>query len=222
MERIKVLLWTIFLLSTIIHCLLAAAKEKTQCGACRVIVDEVNWAISQEDPKKKVQVGSFRVDPNGNQGTREIPYARSEIHLTELFENICQKSKDYAQSRDSKTNNVQFVRTAARSPGDSVTLTNVVLSADSQKSLKFACESFIEDHEDDMLKIFSKEDGDAEQKLCVDITGVCELEDLSIPLAPKADDIKDVPDEEAEAVEENADSDSDSDENDSDVNKDEL
>lgn len=36
------------------------------------MVDEVNYGISQVDPKKTVQVGSFRVDGNGNQNTYKV------------------------------------------------------------------------------------------------------------------------------------------------------
>jgi hypothetical protein len=36
------------------------------------LVDEVNYGISQVDPKKTVQVGSFRVDGNGNQNTYKV------------------------------------------------------------------------------------------------------------------------------------------------------
>ena len=36
------------------------------------MVDEVAWEISQIDPKKTIQVGSFRIDPQGNQNVREV------------------------------------------------------------------------------------------------------------------------------------------------------
>ena len=39
---------------------------------CRALVDEVNYAIGKVDPKKTIQVGSFRVDSKGNQGTYEV------------------------------------------------------------------------------------------------------------------------------------------------------
>ena len=39
---------------------------------CRALVDEINYSISQVDPKQKVQVGSFRVDSKGNQKTYEV------------------------------------------------------------------------------------------------------------------------------------------------------
>lgn len=41
-------------------------------SVCRVLVGEVNYKINQVDPKKKVQIGSFRVDPEGNQKTHEV------------------------------------------------------------------------------------------------------------------------------------------------------
>ena len=41
-------------------------------SVCRALVDEVNYGISQVDPKKTVQVGSFRVDGNGNQNTYKV------------------------------------------------------------------------------------------------------------------------------------------------------
>ena len=41
-------------------------------AACTAMVDEVAWEISQIDPKKTIQVGSFRIDPQGNQKVREV------------------------------------------------------------------------------------------------------------------------------------------------------
>lgn len=41
-------------------------------SVCRAMVDEVNYSISKVDPKKTIQVGSFRVDSRGNQGTYEV------------------------------------------------------------------------------------------------------------------------------------------------------
>ena len=40
--------------------------------ACMAIVDEVTWEISQIDPRKTIQVGSFRIDSQGNQKLREV------------------------------------------------------------------------------------------------------------------------------------------------------
>jgi len=42
--------------------------------ACRALVDEMEWAISQIDPKKMIQTGSFRINPDGSQSVREVTY----------------------------------------------------------------------------------------------------------------------------------------------------
>ena len=41
-------------------------------SACRALVDEMEWAISQIDPKKMIQTGSFRINPDGSQSIREV------------------------------------------------------------------------------------------------------------------------------------------------------
>ena len=41
-------------------------------SACRALVDEMEWAISQVDPKKMIQTGSFRINPDGSQSIREV------------------------------------------------------------------------------------------------------------------------------------------------------
>lgn len=43
--------------------------------ACRALVDEMDWAISQVDPKKMIQTGSFRINPDGSQSIREVSRA---------------------------------------------------------------------------------------------------------------------------------------------------
>ena len=41
-------------------------------SVCRAIVDEVSYSIGKVDPKKTIQVGSFRVDSKGNQDTYKV------------------------------------------------------------------------------------------------------------------------------------------------------
>lgn len=40
--------------------------------ACLMIARELEKAINEVDPKKKVSVGSFRVDPKGNQKINDV------------------------------------------------------------------------------------------------------------------------------------------------------
>lgn len=58
-------------------------------SVCRATVAEVEDAVSKVDPKKKAEVGGYRLDSLGNAITRTVPLVKSEMFLTELFENIC-------------------------------------------------------------------------------------------------------------------------------------
>jgi len=41
-------------------------------AACIALIDEMNWKVSSVDKKSTVQVGSFRIDSNGNQKLHEV------------------------------------------------------------------------------------------------------------------------------------------------------
>jgi len=43
-------------------------------SACRALVDEMEWAISQVDPRKMIQMGSFRINPDGSQSVKEVTF----------------------------------------------------------------------------------------------------------------------------------------------------
>ena len=46
-----------------------------QFSACLMIINEVDKAVRAVDPRKKITVGSFRVDPKGNQDINEVDYS---------------------------------------------------------------------------------------------------------------------------------------------------
>ncbi len=41
-------------------------------SACLALVEDMNWEIAATDPKQKIQIGSFRIDPQGRQDLREV------------------------------------------------------------------------------------------------------------------------------------------------------
>ena len=63
------------------------------------------------------------------------PYARSEVHLIEVFESVCEKFRDYAESTNSAGQR-SVARTSARD-GGTLSLSNIKLSAGTQKEIKF-------------------------------------------------------------------------------------
>uniref|UniRef100_A0A3P9CEE9 Canopy FGF signaling regulator 1 n=1 Tax=Maylandia zebra TaxID=106582 RepID=A0A3P9CEE9_9CICH len=85
------------------------------CSACKAIVDELNHSISQVDPKKTINVGSFRLNPDGTMKDKKVPFARSETHLSELLDSVCNSMSDYALYVDPITQHKQYRRFAPRS-----------------------------------------------------------------------------------------------------------
>ena len=80
-----------------------------------------------------------------------MPYARSETHLTEITEELCQRMNQYALSTDKKTGEVNYILTKSRD-GNPVTLENVSMSSQTADELRnlvrikflFVLSSFVE------------------------------------------------------------------------------
>ncbi|XP_020366418.1 protein canopy-1 [Rhincodon typus] len=147
------------------------------CGVCRALVDELDWAIKKVDPKKTIQVGSFRISPDGSQKPNEIPYAKSETHLLELFETICSNMDDYALYVDPETQKKTYMRFAPRDSEKlgSVDFKNFKFDPENSKSLKFVCESILEEYEEEIISLFAHEADHVADKLCNEKSEICDL-----------------------------------------------
>ncbi|KAJ7375340.1 Protein canopy 2 [Desmophyllum pertusum] len=172
MDSVAEFCLVLFIVTTLLSETWGAKDKELYCGVCHVIADELQWEISQVDPRKTLEVESFRVDPRGNQNTKKIQYARSETHLIEQLDNMCEKMNSYAESTDPETGKKSYIRTSSRS-GEAVTLSNVAISGDIAQKLKHVCESIIEDYDDDIIATFKKERKDPKTYMCRTTTGLC-------------------------------------------------
>ena len=82
-----------------------------KCLVCQNLVTEFETAISRTDPKKKIDTPvSYRDKKDGIVKRKIIPYARSQMHLIELSENICRNFEDYALAKVKKTGEPTIIR----------------------------------------------------------------------------------------------------------------
>ncbi|XP_078542269.1 protein canopy homolog 2 [Lissotriton helveticus] len=162
-----------FLLASLLTGTSARRGQDLHCGACRALVDELEWEIEQVDPKKTIQMGSFRINPDGSQSVSEVPYARSEAHLTELLERVCEKMSDYGEKVDSSTQRKTYVRVLSRD-GTKMDLSGTKLDKDVTSSLKFACERIAEEYEDELIEFFSHKSDNVKDRLCSKRTDLCD------------------------------------------------
>ncbi|XP_062385040.1 protein canopy-1 [Sardina pilchardus] len=150
--------------------------EMLYCSACMAIADELNYSISQTDPKKTIDVGGFRLKPDGSLTDKKVPFARSETQLTELLEGVCNSMSDYALHVDPDTKEKSYKRFAPRSNGggDFPDFNNFKFDGpEGSNALKFACETVVEELEDDIISLFANESEHIADKLCGEISGYC-------------------------------------------------
>ncbi|XP_040911505.1 protein canopy-1 [Toxotes jaculatrix] len=149
------------------------------CSACRAIVDELNYSISQVDPKKTINVGSFRLNPDGTLKDKKVPLARSETHLSELLDGVCGSMSDYALHVDPDTQHKQYMRFAPRSSGaagDFPDFKNFQFDGpEAPSALKFACETVVEELEDDIISLFSEGAEHVQEELCNRVSDYCRI-----------------------------------------------
>ncbi|XP_069614482.1 protein canopy homolog 2 isoform X2 [Ranitomeya imitator] len=141
--------------------------------ACRALVDEMEWEISQVDPKKTTQKGSFRINPDGSQSITEVPYARTESHLMELLEHVCENMKHYGEKVDPDMQRKTYVRVLSRD-GKIMDASNTNIDKEVISDLKFTCERIVEEYEDELIEFFSHEKENVKDKLCSKRTDLCD------------------------------------------------
>ncbi|KAI4887532.1 hypothetical protein NFI96_017102, partial [Prochilodus magdalenae] len=147
--------------------------EVLYCSACQAIADELQYSISQIDPKKTVNIGGFRLNPDGSMTEKTVPLARSETHLSELLDGVCNSMSDYALYEDPDTKEQSYKRFAPRSGdgGNFPDFKNFKFAGpEGSESLKFACETVVEELEEDIISLFSREVAHVAQKLCSEVS----------------------------------------------------
>ncbi|XP_037537986.1 protein canopy-1 [Nematolebias whitei] len=168
---------TVILLSAFINSSQSKRDMVLYCSACKAIVEELNHSISQVDPKKTINVGSFRLNPDGTMKDKKVPFARSETHLSELLDQVCNSMSDYALYTDPDTQSRQYRRFAPRSSeamGDFPDFKQFHFDGpEASDALKFACETVVEELEDDIVSLFSQDGKNMEEELCNRVSGYC-------------------------------------------------
>ncbi|XP_054708338.1 protein canopy homolog 1-like [Uloborus diversus] len=150
-------------------------QENLKCLVCGQVVAGILTAIRKEDPRKTIQVGSFRIEPDGSQKQSQIKYAGSELHLNEILETVCDMLDDFAQAKNKETGALALINLSEGV--DKLSTHELISDPDLNRGLKYYCESFVEDHDEDIISLFKKSpDISTEEsitKLCSHSAGYC-------------------------------------------------
>ncbi|XP_053739074.1 protein canopy-1 [Synchiropus splendidus] len=172
--------WIVQVLGIIFSLYISITQGKDKilyCSACKAIVDELNYSISKIDPKRTINVGSFRLNPDGSLTDKKVQLARSESHLSELLDEVCSRMSDYALHKDPNTQEKLYRRFAPRSedsPENFPDFNNFQFDGPGgSNALKFACETIVEELEDHIIALFSKDSQHEHSQLCNTLSDHC-------------------------------------------------
>jgi len=156
------------------------SSAKLKCLVCQNMVDEFEWAFSQTDPKKVVDVGSNRILPSGDTDKKLIKYLRSRAQVNDLVDTICaEQMADYAQARWKDSKEATIIRIIRHDGGMNplMAMADVVPDEQLNTRLQYYCESIISEEEDEVVAVFANQDTSREEKvreLCTIRTKICE------------------------------------------------
>ncbi|KAJ3595208.1 hypothetical protein NHX12_004512 [Muraenolepis orangiensis] len=116
------------------------------------------------------------IPPVTVRGRHRVPLARSETYLSELVEGVCGSMSDYAPYVDPNTKVKSYTRFAPRGKDGFPDIENFQFGdgVDTTSALKFACETIVEDLEDDIISLFSRgTERDVARELCSGVSDYC-------------------------------------------------
>lgn len=128
--------------------------QELKCQVCKALVTESVAAISAVDPKKKIPVGSFRLQGDGTQKQKMIQYAGSEAHMHDVLEEVCKKMDNYAQATHKETGELILVNLSK--DVEKLSTYQVLPDPAANGRIKQLCEDMIGEHEDEYIRVFSK------------------------------------------------------------------
>jgi len=154
-------------------------SAKLKCLVCKNMIDEFEYAFSQTNPDKVIDVGSSRLLPSGDTDKKLVKYLRSKAQLDDLVDRICsEQMADYAQARWKESKEATIIRIVRHDGGMNPLMAMADMVPDEQLNtrLQYYCESIISEEEDHVLAVFADPNSSREDKmedLCTKRTGIC-------------------------------------------------
>jgi len=151
-------------------------SKTLNCLVCKALVDEIEAAINKVDPAKKVEVGSHRINVDGTQNRKLIPFARSQEHLSEVVDSVCKGFEDYAQAKYKSSGEPTIIRLMTHEGNMNPVMgdVDIVPDDDLNTKLKFYCENQVEDLEETILEMFATDGENQDIELCSKRSKYCD------------------------------------------------
>lgn len=158
-----------------------AADSDVTCLICKVIAVDIDNRIHNVGKRRRIDVGGFRLGPDGNQKTVTRPYARSEIFLTEVLEEVCNIMEDHVQALNKDTGKRAVIPLVKKGYMNTELDSYQIEHVEKNIGLKKQCEYFLGEYDEDFVNFFASELDDVPTKICTDVIKVCKSSKLMLP-----------------------------------------
>jgi len=146
-----------------------------RCLVCRATMKEVEAEVLKANPNKLVDVGNSRMDAEGNIIRKKIPLGRSEVHISILLDNICDKLTDYVRATKKSNNRLTIFNLMSPSGGMNPMMSEVdiIQDGDLNKSLQHYCTAIVDEFEEDIISLYVDGVRNKKEELCTNISNIC-------------------------------------------------
>ncbi|KAK1135989.1 hypothetical protein K0M31_000558 [Melipona bicolor] len=144
-------------------------------------IKEIEEELAKIDPSRQIEVGNYRLDAQGNVIHKKIPLAQSEVHISDILDNICEKMSDYVRATYKSNGQLTILNLLSPSGGmnPEMSKVDIIQDNDLNKSLKYYCEGIVEEFEDSMISLFVQKENNIKEKLCMNISKLCNSTDFN-------------------------------------------
>ncbi|XP_076276500.1 canopy family protein seele isoform X1 [Lasioglossum baleicum] len=149
-----------------------------KCLVCRSTIKEVEGELAKIDPSMEIDVGNYRLDADGNIVTKKVLLAQSEVHISDVLDNICEKMSDYVRATYKSNSELTILNLMGPAGGmnPEVAKVDIIQDGDLNKSLKYYCEGIVEEFEDSIISLFVRKEEDIKYQMCTNIAKLCDPE----------------------------------------------
>lgn len=157
-------------------------SKEMKCVVCKSLMMELYDVISQVDPRKTIDIGSYRIQSDGKQAVKPKKYAGSEMHMMDVLETVCEAMDDYAQVRHKETGVLDVIKLVVNGAlNPNFGLYEVVQDPELNKGVKYHCQTLVEEYEDEIIAHFrvnSEQDvKEAQKQFCMKENKICIVRD---------------------------------------------
>ncbi|KOC67519.1 Protein canopy like protein 2 [Habropoda laboriosa] len=152
-----------------------------KCLVCRSTVKEIEGELTKIDPSIEIEIGNYRLDAQGNIIHKKVPLAQSEVHISDVLDNICEKMSDYVRATYKSNGQLTILNLMGPSGGmnPEMSKVDIIQDADLNKSLKYYCEGIVEEFEDSIISLFRRKENNIKKQLCTNAAKLCNPTDFS-------------------------------------------